>query len=33
MCGPPPMMKALTKDFRRLGVPSNRVRREQFGER
>jgi predicted ferric reductase len=33
MCGPPPMMKSFAKGFRRLGVPANRVRWEQFGAR
>jgi ferredoxin-NADP reductase len=30
MCGPPPMMHALGKGFRALGLPSDRVRWEQF---
>jgi predicted ferric reductase len=30
MCGPPPMMTALAKGFRALGIPANRVRWEQF---
>ena len=30
MCGPPPMMKALAKGFRALGIPPSRVRWEQF---
>ena len=30
MCGPPPMMKALAKGFRSLGIPPSRVRWEQF---
>jgi predicted ferric reductase len=30
MCGPPPMMRALDKGFRRLGVPAGRIRWEQF---
>ena len=30
MCGPPPMMRALAKGFRGLGVPAGRVRWEQF---
>jgi len=30
MCGPPPMMKALAKGFRSLGIPASRVRWEQF---
>jgi predicted ferric reductase len=30
MCGPPPMMTALAKGFRALGVPASRVRWEQF---
>ena len=33
MCGPPPMMKAFAKGFRRLGVPADHVRWEQFGAR
>jgi predicted ferric reductase len=33
MCGPPPMTRALAKDFRRLGVPPARVRWEDFGVR
>jgi predicted ferric reductase len=30
MCGPPPMMTALSKGFRALGIPASRVRWEQF---
>jgi predicted ferric reductase len=30
MCGPPPMMTALAKGLRALGIPANRVRWEQF---
>jgi predicted ferric reductase len=30
MCGPPPMMTALAKGFRALGIPASRVRWEQF---
>jgi predicted ferric reductase len=30
MCGPPPMMTALNKGFRALGIPASRVRWEQF---
>ena len=30
MCGPPPMMTALADGFRRLQIPANRVRWEQF---
>ena len=30
MCGPPPMMRALAKGFRGLGIPTSRVRWEQF---
>jgi predicted ferric reductase len=30
MCGPPPMMRALAKGFRGLGIPASRVRWEQF---
>lgn len=33
MCGPPPMTRALAKDFRDLGVPADRVRWEDFGVR
>ena len=33
MCGPPQMMKAFSAGFRRLGVPSGRIRWEQFGVR
>jgi predicted ferric reductase len=33
MCGPPPMMKALTHDFRSHGVPPANVRWEDFGAR
>lgn len=33
MCGPPPMMHALAKEFRNAGVPARRIRWEQFGER
>jgi predicted ferric reductase len=33
MCGPPPMMKALSKGFRELGFPARRVRWEQFDVR
>ena len=33
MCGPPPMMKALARGLRRLGVPPARVRWEDFGPR
>ena len=33
MCGPPPMTAALAKGFRRLGVPSGRIRWEQFDVR
>ena len=30
MCGPPPMMTALSEGFRGLGIPASRVRWEQF---
>jgi predicted ferric reductase len=30
MCGPPPMMTALGKGFRALGIPASRLRWEQF---
>jgi ferredoxin-NADP reductase len=30
MCGPPPMMKAFSAGFRRLGSPAARIRWEQF---
>ena len=30
MCGPPPMMTALAKGFRALGIPASQVRWEQF---
>lgn len=33
MCGPPPMMTALAKGFRSRGVPTTRIRWEQFGAR
>jgi ferredoxin-NADP reductase len=33
MCGPPPMTAALAKGFLRLGVPSGRIRWEQFDVR
>jgi predicted ferric reductase len=33
MCGPPPMMKALSAGLRELGIPNRRVRWEQFGVR
>ena len=33
MCGPPPMMKAFSAGLRKLGIPSRRVRWEQFGVR
>jgi predicted ferric reductase len=33
MCGPPPMTKALSDGFRRLGVPRSRLRWEQFAGR
>ena len=33
MCGPPPMMKAVSREMRRLGVPASHVRWEQFGGR
>ena len=33
MCGPPPMMKTFSKELRRFGVPTKRVRWEQFGGR
>ena len=33
MCGPPPMMKALARGFRRSGVPPGHVRFEEFGAR
>jgi predicted ferric reductase len=33
MCGPPPMMNALSKGFRELGIPATRVRWEQFNVR
>jgi nitric oxide dioxygenase len=33
MCGPPAMMKALTRGLRRRGVPPDRVRWEDFGAR
>jgi predicted ferric reductase len=30
MCGPPPMMHSFDHDFRRMGVPRNHIRWEQF---
>jgi predicted ferric reductase len=33
MCGPPPMMSALSKGFRDLGVPAAQIRWEQFNVR
>jgi ferredoxin-NADP reductase len=30
VCGPPPMMTALGKGFRALGIPASRLRWEQF---
>jgi len=33
LCGSPPMTAALTKGFRRLGVPPGRIRWEDFGAR
>jgi predicted ferric reductase len=33
MCGPPPMMKAFSDGFRRLGVPRSRLRWEEFAAR
>jgi predicted ferric reductase len=33
MCGPPPMTKAFSDGFRRLGVPRSRLRWEQFAGR
>jgi len=33
MCGPPGMMTSLSKGFRELGVPANRIRWEQFNIR
>jgi predicted ferric reductase len=33
MCGPPPMMKAFSAGLRELGIPSRRIRWEQFGTR
>jgi predicted ferric reductase len=33
MCGPPAMMKAFSKDFRKRGIPAARVRWEQFNIR
>ena len=33
MCGPPPMTKAFSDGFRRLGVPRSRLRWEEFGAR
>jgi predicted ferric reductase len=33
MCGPPPMMTALSRGFRELGFPASRVRWEQFDVR
>ena len=33
MCGPPPMMNAFSAGFRKLGVPADRIRWEQFDVR
>ena len=33
MCGPPPMMRALTRGFRHRGIPPARLRWEQFAGR
>jgi predicted ferric reductase len=33
MCGPPAMMKAFSQGFRKLGLPPNQVRWEQFNIR
>lgn len=30
LCGPPPMMRALREQFRKLGVPNSRIHSEEF---